>query len=995
MTPERWQQINEVFHEALVRPAGERAAFLAEACAGDAELRTEVKSLLDAHGQPGDFIDSPAYEAAAELFVETPARLLVGKKLGAYHILKRLGAGGMGEVYLAEDSRLGRQVALKLLPAAFTADPDRLRRFQREARATSALNHPNIVTIYEIGEMDGVHFIATEFIEGQTLRQLMSGSLMELHAVLELTIQIASALSAAHAAGVVHRDIKPENIMVRSDGLVKVLDFGLAKLTYRLLSGEAQTRGDESVRTSPGVVMGTFNYMSPEQARGQVVDARTDLFSLGVVMHELITGHRPFEGATPSDVIAAILTYSPPSLQQYRVEVPAEFQWIVAKALHKDRDERYQHSKELLADLQNFKQEWEFRAKLADSASAGSGAVSNGAIRVGARSQTTSGMGEEGAGRLLSSQTSAAVSFAARKWRLLLVLVGLFAAGTAIVFYSRGWLFGLTSPGAPPRVTPLTTFDGREDLPAFSPDGNQLAFTWDGGGNNTDIYVKLIGAGAPLRLTTDPAEDIHPAWSPDGSHIAFIRQLEAVNEIYLVPALGGVERKVGRTTRTTTGLAWSPDGKFLIITDQSTPEDRFGLFLLSLDTLEKRRLTSPPPTFGDSQPAISPDGQQVAFVRIRNQNNGAIYLLPLTGDEPKQLIGDLRNVSGVKWTADGRAVVFSSNRTGNFNLWRMAIAGGAPELVAVAGKGVYNPAISRQGDRMAYNERFLDSNIWRLDASGAPEGGGAGRRSMPVKLISSTRADHSPQFSPDGRKIVFASDRSGSDEIWVCDSDGANPLQLTFFDGPSTGSPLWSPDGKQIVFDSRPKGNSDIFAIAAEGGQPRALTTDTSNDLLPSWSNDGRWVYFRSNRNGSWQIWKLPVSGGQPIQVTQQGGFESSESPDGRLLYYTKGLGPGGIWQVPVEGGEERAVPELSKASYWRYWAVQREGICFLSQEAPAAPMIKFFNFATRHVTPVLAPEKAPLADLMGLSISPDRRWILYAQTDQSISDLMLVENFR
>jgi Tol biopolymer transport system component/serine/threonine protein kinase len=1015
MTPERWQRINEVFHTALVRPANERAAFLTEECAGDAELLAEVESLLAAHAQPGEFIDAPAYEAAAGLFVESPSRSLAGAKFGVYHILSQIGAGGMGEVYLAEDSRLGRQVALKLLPATFTSDPDRLRRFHREARATSALNHPNIVTIYDIGEQDGLHFIATEFIEGQTLRRQAAGNPMELRVAVELAIQVASALSAAHVAGVVHRDIKPENIMVRPDGLVKVLDFGLAKLTERQRDRgterwrdggmEGQRDGETlslypsvpqslspSVSTTPGVVMGTFNYMSPEQARGQVVDARTDLFSLGVVMHEMITGQRPFDGDTPSDVLAAILTYSPPPLQRCRAEVPAELQRIVTRTLQKDREERYQHSKELLEDLQDFKQEWEFRAKLADSASSVSGAASNGTKGVEARSPSTSGGEEEGALRSLPGRTPVPASFAARKWGLLLALVVLFAAGTAAALYSRGWLFGSTPAVAPPRVVPLTTFDGREELPAFSPDGNQIAFTWDGGSDRgKDIYVKLVGAGAPLRLTTDPADDTYPAWSPDGRHIAFIRRTESENEIFLVPALGGVERKIGKTVANTSRLAWSPDGKYLAVTDQTAEQARQGIFLLLLQTLEKRRITLPPPAFGDAQPAFSPDGKQVAFVRMGNLGKGGIFLQSMVGGEPRQVIGELRSVSGLAWTADGRSLVFSSNRTGSFNLWRGTIAGDAPELLAVAGKSVYDPAISRQGNRLAYNERFLDSNIWRLDASGAARS----RRGSPAKLISSTRADHSPQFSPDGRRIVFVSDRSGNEEIWVCESDGTNPLQLTFFDGPPTGSPRWSPDGRQIVFDAQPFGNADIFVIAAEGGQPRALGAEKSYEMLPSWSQDGRWVYFCSNRGGSWQIWKMPATGGSPVQVTQRGGFESSESPDGLLLYYTKGRGPEGIWQAPVAGGEERAVPELSKAGYWRYWSVQREGICFLSQESPSAPVIKFFNFATRQVTPILTPEKAPLLDPSGLSLSPDRKWILYAQPDQSVNDLMLVENFR
>lgn len=999
MTPERWQQINEVFHAALARDSRERAAYLAEACAGDADLHTEVESLLAAHAQPGDFIDVPVYEVAAELLTQKSAELSAGEQLGAYSILEPLGAGGMGEVYLAEDTRLRRRVALKLLPADFTANPDRLRRFQREALATSALNHPNIVTIYEFGETGGRHFIATEFVAGQTLRQRLAAGAMSLSESLDVATQIASALVAAHAEGIIHRDIKPENVMLRPDGLVKVLDFGLAKLAGRDAGKTeplAAVPKGNTPSTTPGVVMGTFNYMSPEQARGLQVDARTDLFSLGALIHELIAGQPPFAGATPSDLIAAILTQQPPLLQQYCPEAPAELQSIVARALCKDREERYQSSKELLAELQSFKWEWEFKAKLADSAARlNSGNSSANAGHDANTSQPPvmlNGTQNAGAQAPAVRERSAAGAVARRKlglrW-LLATLGGLLLAATAVLVYWRGEWRKQSSLGAT-QVVPVTTFPGREDYAAFSPDGNQLAFAWDGDGDNTDIYVKLIGVGQPLRLTTNPAEDSKPAWSPDGRYIAFIRYFDNKNEIYLIPALGGAERKVGQTIRNTSGLAWSPDGKSLIVTDQYPPGGRFALCQLSLETLEKRGLTSPPSDNGDRSPAFSPDGQQLAFVRTSSLNVASIYVQPASGGAARQLVSGLRLNSGLAWTADSQSLIFSSNRAGAFNLWRATVAGGEPEMVAIAGRGVYNPAISRQGTRLAYNERYLDSNIWRMELTGAAKD----RRSAPTKFIFSSRADDSPQFSPDGRKIAFASDRSGSDEIWVCDSDGANLLQLTFFGGTPTGSPRWSPDGRQIAFDSRPNGNSDIFVISAEGGQPRAVTTETSNEMLPSWSRDGRWIYCRSNRNGSWQIWKLPVAGGPTVQVTRQEGFEAFESPDGRFLYYTKG-GPPGIWQVPVEGGEETLVPELTTAGYWRYWAVTNDGIYFAAKEEKGPPGIKFFKFSSRQLVPVGPLEKEPLAGPFGLCVSPDGRWLLFVQADQSVSDIMLIENFR
>jgi eukaryotic-like serine/threonine-protein kinase len=364
MTPERWQQVDEIFHSALACEPTLRAEFLARACSGDEPLLREVSSLISFHEDPASFIETPASDVAAELLAKMPRKIEVGQEIAYYRLLSSLGAGGMGEVYLAEDTRLGRRIALKLLPSQFTADAERVRRFEQEARAASALNHPNIVTIHEIGRADSTNFIATEFIDGETLREHIAGRAVTLNEVLDIGIQVASALGAAHADGIVHRDIKPENVMVRPDRIVKVLDFGLAKLALPKVSAvdvEAQT--PSMVKTNPGVVMGTVQYMSPEQARAQDVDARTDIWSLGVVLYEMVTGRAPFEGQTPSHVIVSILDSEPPPLAGYP-EAPEELERIVTKALRKNREERYQTVGELSVDLKSLKQELEVEARL-------------------------------------------------------------------------------------------------------------------------------------------------------------------------------------------------------------------------------------------------------------------------------------------------------------------------------------------------------------------------------------------------------------------------------------------------------------------------------------------------------------------------------------------------------------------------------------------------------------------------------------------------------
>src|SRR3989454_6444241 len=357
MTSERWEQVGKLYQAALALQPNKRETFLDDTCGDDTAMRREVESLLAAEDGAGSFLAAGAMKDAARMLVEEKSLSLVAKELGHYQVLSLLGAGGMGEVYLAEDVLLGRKVALKLLPAELTANQDRLRRFEQEAQAASALNHPNIITIHEIGQVDGLNFIVTEFIAGETLRQRMATARLNLATVLDVAIQAASALAAAHAAGIVHRDLKPENIMVRPDGLIKVLDFGLAKMTEPGTSDvESEARTVARVDTKMGAIMGTAQYMSPEQARGLKVDARTDIFSLGVVLYEMLAGRAPFVGETTADIISVLLHKEPQPLSTLAPEPPADLQHIVSKTLRKDKDERYQTVKRLLVGLKSLKQ---------------------------------------------------------------------------------------------------------------------------------------------------------------------------------------------------------------------------------------------------------------------------------------------------------------------------------------------------------------------------------------------------------------------------------------------------------------------------------------------------------------------------------------------------------------------------------------------------------------------------------------------------------------
>jgi Tol biopolymer transport system component len=883
MTPERWLKVKEVFHSALPLSPRERDVFLAEACRGDDRLRGEVESLIRSHERTGSFIDSPAYEAAG-MIAEVQAELSAGERVAHYEIISRLGSGGMGEVYLAEDKRLGRKVALKILPDTLAASRDLLPRFEQEARAASALNHPNIVTIHEVGEHEGHHFIATELIEGETLRERLRRAPLSVPEALDVAVQIAAALAAAHASGIIHRDIKPENVMLRADGIVKVLDFGLAKLTERRVAAAAEDATTRApVQTTPGLIMGTIHYMSPEQARGLTVDARTDIWSLGVVLQEMITSESPFAGPTASDTIANILEHEPPPLSELARDAPAELQGIVRRALRKDCSARYQTSGDLLADLKNLRRELEL------------------AVQPPAGKRPP---------RSVSPRQR--VVFSATATLLLAVIVfGLYK-------FSSRRAPAQSESEAPPvvlKTTQVTTWPGLDIYPALSPDGNTVAYTSDHGGG-FEIYVEPLTPGArEFQLTSDGG--FEPAWSPDGKLIAYASKTRG--GIWVVPASGGTAKQL---TEFGVHPRWSPDGSLIVFqtsggpsleaTATDVPPPPATLWLVPAQGGEPRALTQVGnPPGGHGTPEWSPDGKRIVFAVSDASAETDIWNISVEGADLQQVTNRKMWIYDPVYAPDGEHIYYGGvSATGSFVLFRQRVspkngaAVGEPVEVANTGLArIKNLTLSADGQKLAYSAPAMRGNISSVNL--APVTNEAVGAPQPLTQDSSYRKGGSV-FSPDGQKIAFVEFRGGTNQdIWVMDADGKNETQLTT-DPAVDWSPSWFPDNDQLAFLSNRQGKWQVWQVSLKSGREKLLLDPGQDVGWARLSPDGKLISFNSFKSGTTNLWVMPVEGGQPVQLTFEklAGF-SCWSPDGKWLAFETARDNGRqVAIVPSAGGQ-------------------------------------------------------------------------------------------
>lgn len=943
---ERWQQIESLFQEALQRDPAERDAYVREACRGDSDLRREVASLLANHDAAGRS-EPWAAAAAAQLISGRPA-LKAGQCLGTYEILALIGAGGMGEVYKARDTRLNRSVALKVLLPERVSSPEHRHRFLQEAQLASSLQHPNIVVIHDIGFSDGVDYIAMELVCGRTLQALIPRSGMRLNETLNIAAQVADALTAAHRAGVVHRDLKPGNVMVSDAGLVKVLDFGLAKLTESTRVSEADetcTQG-ASVRTEIGTILGTVAYMSPEQAEGRKPDARSDIFSFGAILYEMLAGQRAFSGASKMSTLAAVLQSEPKSLTELVPGLPRDVDHLVMRCLRKDVNRRAQHMADLKLSLEELREDCE-------------------------------------RGLLRGPNASSKEARPHLKWIAATAIFALAGFGLA-------WWFRSDNPRAAFEPVPLTTLAGTEDYPSFSPDGSQIAFDWQDEHGHVDIYLKLIGGGPPLRLTNDGGTHGLPAWSPDGKWIAMsVYHRGGRSGIFLIPALGGPERLALESDKALVP-SWSPDGKWLALSPMSLATDR-GITLLSVDSNDRRDLEKLSPVLlGSRFAAFSPDGRTLAYVTFpAGTHSGTIWTIPLSPDmkpqgKPTQITHSKLGATFPLWARDGREIICREGAPESNGAISRVPLGGKGVLRRIPGLGYTTGpmALSRTG-RLVYSVGGVDSDIWRYDLKGGH---------APQKWASSTVYDAAGEYSPDGKRIALSSNRSGAGEIWVTDADGANAIQLTHFGGPIAGVPRWSPDGRQIAFDARPDGDANIFLVGSEGIGLRRLTNSTFEDARPEWSRDGNTIFFSSNRGGGRpQVWRVPVAGGDPVNVSKHPAYTVRTSPDGEWIYYVPAP-TAEVRRMRLDGTGDSVV--LNAPVSGLAFTVVARGLYGLVRPEPSKlyNSVLFLSFLDAKRSEVL---KLDFAPLLGLSVTPDERYLLLTHPDLKGTDLMLVENFR
>ena len=778
--------------------------------------------------------------------------LTSGTDLGPYKIIALLGVGGMGEVYRARDSRLGREVAIKVLPNSFSRDPDRLRRFEQEACAASALNHPNILAVYDVGTHDGAPYLVTEFLEGTTLRDRLRDGALPPRKAVDYAVQIVHGLAAAHVKGIVHRDLKPENVFVCRDGRAKILDFGLAKLI-------APERGDATVtdleldnQTQEGAVMGTAGYMSPEQVRGEKADQRSDVFSFGAVLYEMLSGQRAFEGRSSADRASAILKEEPPDLLTKDRNIPAALDRIVRHCLEKDAELRFQSARDLAFHLES-------SSSIAES---GPGVT---------RALPRTGFG------------------AALRWPMAFLVLAVVAAGA--------WLLrGRAEPSAKAvKFLRLTDSVGLEESPSFSPDGRAVAFVSDST-ETRQIWIRLLAGGPPLQITNGLGPHLEPRWSQDSAAIIYFTPPtggSTQGALWEVPALGGTPRQL---VSSMSGADVSHDGKRMTFFRLNGRQ--IELVVTERDGSNPQVLTRAVTTFSYRQPRWAPDDASIAYLHSQQNWMDDLYVVPSSGGDFRRLTHESNLMSGFAWSADGSHLIYSTGRgttllyLPTLHLWRISKSGGEPQQLTFGEAGDENPDVDHDG-RIVVSRKRMQFDIWKFPVDGDAEQNV--RRA--VRITRQTGQVQAPTLDPTDRELTYLSDSGGHGNLWVLPLGGGEPRQITFEKDPDLvmGVPIWSPDGNLITFATA-RLSKDLRGVGYWVVHPdgRGLNFLIPSGTWAAWSGDSKWLYYSESSplepTGSFRLMKIPVGGGTPVVVRTDNARGPAVAPDGSALYYAVSL---------------------------------------------------------------------------------------------------------
>ncbi len=985
-----WQRIKDIFAGAVILKPENRSQFIYQQCSGDKKIVNEVESLLSSYDDAALFLESPAVYQVADEVVEDSLELEQGKFLKHYKIIRKIGEGGMGSVYLAQDKKLDRQVAIKILNCPFDKDKSNLRRFLREAKTASGLNHPHIMVVHEVGTFEDINYIVCEYIEGETLGLYVKKHNPLLPEIIDICIQINNAMAAAHQIGITHRDIKPDNIMVRSDKFIKILDFGLAKLTQKRkneIDLDAQTQ--DILSTQKGLILGTVSYMSPEQARGKEIDSRTDIWSFGVILFQLLTGKLPFSGETMSDTLVGILKDEPPPLSKFTDNVPAGLEQIVRKCLQKNPNQRYQTADNLVNDLKEIRHQLllsssnESFRQFSDNSSINDAETD---YNITAVTAARSGYFFNSFSNFISNKFNDVKTYSNT---LLLILL----AVTALIFISY-FGFSYISPISTPsnkfqnmKFSSLTNDELATPLASISPDGHFVAYVVQKQGKQSLRIRQISGSG--VSEITSPADNrfTNVTFSSDSNDIYYtIVKPDNLSAVYKISVLGGDSRLIIEDIKSEL-LSISPDSKYIaLVKDQTT--------LIITDLKKGTYEVSSKASDGEIWETIAwhPDGKSVvgSLHSLESENSYLVNVSLKTGSKNKIQSPPLKNIYQLAWLADGSGLIFNGQDAQQqfLQIWYLSMLDGKFKRITNDLNNYIGVSLTADNKSLVTIKAEKAVNLWIA----------GNKYKKPGQKITLTKGENEGILGISQStvgKIIYTVNTNKAD-IWSVNKDGSDIRQLTDDPYPNL-SPKVTPDGRQIVFLSDRNGNRDIWKMNIDGTSPIQLTDTHELEAFPSLTPDGKWIIYQlvdaSLRS---TIWKLNIKGGDPIQLTKTDTSRPVVSPDNKFFscFYGKGdkENPYKLAVYSIEGGKPLKIfdfPLLVRSRFFR-WSVDGKAIIYIDKRSDADNLwsqpldgqppeqITFFDSA----------------DIINFDVSNDGKEFVLSRGEQ-FYDVIMISNFK